>query len=152
MPDYQTVRRVQHSPEKMYSIVADIERYPEFLPLCEKLTILNSREEDESSPGKKIIEADMTVGYKTITQTFRSKVILNNQNKTIQTTNIGGPFKQMTNEWSFTPVNDTATDIHFKIDYAFKNWALEKLMGTMFDEAFRTYAESFEKRADSLYK
>ena len=72
MPQFETRRPVKHSPDRMYALVADIERYPEFLPLCEALTIRSRRERD----GKELLLADMTVGYKAIRETFTSRVTL----------------------------------------------------------------------------
>ncbi len=94
----------------------------------------------------------MTVGFKAIREVFRSKVTLDKANNIITSENINGPFKYMKNKWRFVPVNETSTDIHFSIDYEFKNWMMEKLLGGMFDKAFRTYAKSFENRADTLKK
>ena len=159
MPEFETIRRVPHSPAHMYSVVADVAKYPEFLPLIEDLTILSRAEAD----GIATLEADMTIGYKAINETFRSKVLLNPAENSITTTSHAGPFSHMENRWKFLPV-ETATsdgglitpasaqacDVHFFIDYKFKSWMLEKMMGQMFEKAFRTYAESFEARASAL--
>ncbi|MFL0690621.1 MAG: type II toxin-antitoxin system RatA family toxin, partial [Agrobacterium tumefaciens] len=72
MPQFETRRLVKHSPERMYALVADVERYPEFLPLCEALSIRSRRERD----GKELLLADMTVGYKAIRETFTTQVLL----------------------------------------------------------------------------
>ncbi|GAA6212142.1 type II toxin-antitoxin system RatA family toxin [Hyphomicrobiales bacterium 4NK60-0047b] len=150
MPKFETVHRVQHECDVMYDIVADVEKYPEFLELCEDLKILSKS--DRSEEGQQLLEADMTVGFKAIREVFRSKVTLDKTNNIITSENINGPFKYMKNKWRFVPVNETSTDIHFSIDYEFKNWMMEKLLGGMFDKAFRTYAKSFENRADTLKK
>lgn len=148
MPKFETVHRVQHECDVMYNIVADVEKYPEFLSLCDKLNILSQSHNENENTDK--ILADMTVGYKSISETFRSEVKLDPANKIITSENIDGPFKYMRNKWRFVPVTETSTDIHFHIDYAFKNWMMENLMGGMFDKAFRTYSKSFEDRANSL--
>lgn len=146
MPNFETVRRIPYHHEIIYDIVADVERYPEFLPLCDRLEILSETKQDETIH----IEADMTVAYLKFQETFRSTVILDKPNNTIATTSAEPPFKHLENQWHFVPVSDNSTDVHFKIDYAFKSWPLEKLMGAMFEKAFRTYAASFEARAKSL--
>lgn len=148
MPKFETVHRVHHSAEVMYEIVADIEKYPDFLTLCEELKII--KEGCANQNGLKTLEADMTVGYKAIREVFRSKVTLDPTQKAISTENINGPFKYMKNSWRFIPLNENSTDIHFSIEYEFKNWMMEKLLGQMFDKAFRTYSKSFEERADHL--
>ena len=146
MPKFDTIRRMPHSAETIYDIVADVERYPEFLPYCEKLIIIDETNDETGH----LLEADMTVGYKAIQETFRSKVILDPTSKTITSTNLNGPFKHLENRWHFKPLSENQTDVHFFIDYAFKNWAMEKLMGSLFEKAFRTYATSFEERAKNL--
>lgn len=147
MPKFETVRRVPHSAEKMFSIVADVESYPQFLKLCDDLKIIDRQQSGE----QQIILADMTVGYKALSETFRSRVVIDEKARTIETENIKGPFKYMRNSWRFEPaLSSEHSDIHFTIDYAFKNWALEKLMGGMFRDAFNSYSKSFEERANSL--
>ncbi len=150
MPKFETVHRVQHECDVIYSIVADVEKYPEFLELCEDLKIIS--QSSNTTKGVELLEADMTVGYKAIHEVFRSKVTLDKEAKIITSENINGPFKFMKNKWRFVPVTETSTDIHFSIEYEFKNWMMEKLLGNMFDKAFRTYSKSFENRADNLKK
>jgi len=150
MPKFETVHRVRHSADVMYDIVADIEKYPEFLTLCEYLKIIKQGETDQQ--GIKTLEADMTVGYKAIREVFRSKVTLDPTQKAISTENINGPFKYMRNSWRFVPLNENSADIHFSIEYEFKNWMMEKLLGQMFEKAFRTYSKSFEDRAECLIR
>jgi len=146
MPKFDTIRRVPHSAEKMFNVVADVERYPEFLPLCEALTIIDEFEKK----GCQIIQADMSVGYMRFQETFRSEVTLDRPNHSIATTSIRGPFKHLENRWYFKPLDEKSCDVHFTIDYAFKSWPLEKLMGSMFEKAVKKYAESFEARAEAI--
>lgn len=147
MPQYETVRVVRHPPEKMFALVADIERYPEFLPMCEALAVRSRRERD----GVTLLVADMTVGYKAIRETFTSQVVLKPAENLIDVKYIDGPFKYLTNRWLFLPAADGGSEVHFFIDYEFRNRILGALMGAMFDRAFRLFAEAFEKRADLVY-
>lgn len=147
MPKFETVKRMPYSAEKIYEIVADVERYPEFLPLCEKL-IIDSRSEKE---GNDILHADMTVTYKAFNETFRSEVTLDRQKNRIQSVNLSGPFTHLLSDWQFNSIANETCDVHFTIDYAFKNWMMQKVMGGLFDKAFQTYITSFEKRAAFLY-
>ena len=147
MPQYETVRRVRHSPEQMFALVADVERYPEFLPMCEALAIRSRRERD----GVTLLVADMTVGYKAIRETFTSQVVLKPAESVIDVKYVDGPFKYLTNRWLFTPAVAGGSEIHFFIDYEFRSRILGALMGAMFDRAFRMFAEAFEKRADQVY-
>ena len=148
MPQYETIRVVRHPPEKMFALVADIERYPEFVPMCEALAVRSRRERD----GVTLLVADMTVGYKAIRETFTSQVVLKPAESLIDVKYIDGPFKYLSNRWAFVPAADGAgCEIHFFIDYEFKSRILGALMGAMFDRAFRMFAEAFEKRADRVY-
>ena len=146
MPKFETHRPVKHSAEQMYNLVADIERYPEFLPLCEALAIRSRKERD----GKTLLIADMTVGYKAIRETFTTQVLLNPAGLAIDVKYIEGPFKYLDNRWRFEPAAG-GSKVHFFIDYEFKSMILGALMGSMFDRAFRMFAEAFEARADKIY-
>jgi coenzyme Q-binding protein COQ10 len=147
MPQFETVKRVGHPPVQMFALVADVERYPQFLPLCELLVVRSRKERD----GQSVLIADMTVGYKAIRETFTSQVHLKPAENRIEVKYIDGPFKYLSNVWSFDPAEGGATDIHFSIDYEFRNKLLGMLMGTMFDRAFRLFTSAFEKRADEVY-
>ena len=131
----------------MYALVCDVENYPEFLPMCEGLKIQTSREK----PPQKLITADMTVGYKAIRETFTSRVLMHDENQTIETNYLDGPFEYLENKWRFEPIDKHSCDVIFYIDYQFKSKMLGMVMGTMFDRAFRMFAEAFEKRADAIY-
>ena len=147
MPKFDVQRRVKHTPEQMFALVADIEKYPEFLPLCEALTIRSRKERD----GQAILVADMTVGYKAIRETFTSQVHLRPDDLIIDVKYLDGPFRYLTNEWRFEPLEGGGTLVHFYIDYEFRSRILGAMMGAMFDGAFRMFSHSFEKRADEIY-
>lgn len=147
MPSFETTRTVSHSPAQMFALVADIERYPEFLPMCEALSIRSRRERD----GVTLLVADMTVGYKAIRETFTSQVVLKPADNRIDVKYIDGPFKYLVNTWRFETASGGGTEIGFFINYEFKSRVLGALMGAMFDRAFRMFAEAFEKRADAFY-
>jgi coenzyme Q-binding protein COQ10 len=149
MPKFDIRRPVKHSSEKMYALVADVERYPEFLPLCEALVIRSRKERD----GKELLLADMTVGYKAIKETFTTQVLLNPAEQAIDVKYIEGPFKYLDNRWRFEPPTDGGEGcvVHFYIDYEFKSMILGALMGSMFDRAFRMFTDAFEARADKVY-
>lgn len=148
MPQYETKRLVRHAPDKMFALVADVARYPEFVPMCEALTVRSRRERD----GVTLLVAEMTVGYKAIRETFTSQVVLKPAENLIDVKYIDGPFKYLSNRWTFVPAaTGGGSEIHFFIDYEFKSRILGALMGAMFDRAFRLFAEAFEKRADQVY-
>ena len=147
MPKFSTVTQVAHAPAQMFALVADVERYPEFLPMCEALTVRSRREGD----GITVLTADMTVGYKALRETFTSQVTLRPAENRIDVKYLEGPFRYLENRWDFEPAAGGGTDIRFFIDYEFKSRILGALMGAMFDRAFRLFAESFEKRADTVH-
>jgi coenzyme Q-binding protein COQ10 len=132
----------------MFDLVADVKKYPEFVPLCSALTVKSRNEKDD---GTVVLVADMTVAYKIIRETFTSRIILDRPNFTIFVEYLSGPFKRMHNRWIFHPVGDKACGVEFFITYEFKSRTLAMLMGAMFDTAFRRFAVAFEQRADVVY-
>ncbi len=147
MPSFRTTRRVRHSPVQMFALVADVEKYPDFVPLCESLRI---RRRAQSGEGIETLVAEMSVGYKAIQERFTSRVTLDRPRLRILVEYINGPFSYLENRWSFVPAPG-GSDIEFYITYEFKSRALGLLMGAMFDRAFRKFAEAFEERADLVY-
>jgi coenzyme Q-binding protein COQ10 len=147
MPHFSTKRRVRHAATDMFDLVADVEKYPQFVPLCSGLTVKSRAEKD----GKTVLVADMTVAYKIIRETFTSRVTLDRQGLKILVEYLNGPFKRMQNRWTFYPVEAKVCDVEFFIDYEFRSRTLAVLMGAMFDAAFRRFAVAFEQRADEIY-
>ena len=150
MPSFRTIRSVPHSADKMFDLVADVEHYPEFLPLCQSLHV---RRRSTQPTGEEVLVADMRVGYKAIRESFTTRVTLDRVRKLILVEYIDGPFRALDNRWTFRDDPDTPgrSTIDFFIDYEFKSRMLGLLMGSMFDGAFRRFAEAFEHRADKVY-
>ena len=140
-------RKVGHSAAAMFKLVADVEKYPEFLPLCENLNVRSRQIED----AQEIITADMTVGYKAIHETFLSRVTLEPDAHQILVEYLDGPISHLENRWRFEDLEEGTSRIHFSLEYEFKNLGLRLLMGAMFDKAFEKFAEAFEARADEIY-
>ena len=147
MPTFRTVRPVAHSPAQMFGLVADVERYPEFLPLCEDLRILRRV---QSGEGIETLVATMAVGYKAIRETFTSRVTLDPAHRAILVEYVDGPFKYLENRWTFKPTPG-GCEVEFFINYEFKSFALGLLMGSMFDKAFKKFTQAFEERANEIY-
>ncbi len=148
MPQFSTMHRVRHSAAHMFDLVADVERYPEFVPLCRSLKVRKRIPEPE---GVEILVADMTVAYKFIHETFTSRVTLDRPNLQILVEYLEGPFSRLENRWAFHPIGEQVCDVEFFISYEFKSRTLGMLMGTVFDVAFRRFAVAFERRADVVY-
>jgi coenzyme Q-binding protein COQ10 len=148
MPSFQTSRRVQHAPEKMFDLVADVEKYPEFVPLCQSLVV---RSHETRPDGTEVLLADMTVAYKLIRETFTSRVTLDRARREILVEYVNGPFSYLENRWRFEPAEGGASKVSFYLSYEFRSRTLSLVMGTLFDAAFRRFAEAFERRADEVY-
>ena len=144
---YETKHPVAHSADDMFKLVADVELYPKFLPLCEALKLKRRERRD----GKDVLIATMTVGYKLIRESFTTEVILDADNRTIVVHYLDGPFSFLENRWVFRPLTPQACEIDFYIAYSFRSRLLERLMGGLFDRAVRKYADAFEARADAIY-
>ena len=148
MPRFSNKRRVPHTAEQMFDLVADVERYPEFVPLCQALKV---RQRKTNGDGTETVVADMTVSFKLVKETFTSEVMLDKPNLKILVRYLRGPFSSLENRWTFEARGDEACDVGFFIAYEFKSKMLATLMGAMFDAAFTKFSAAFEKRADMIY-
>jgi coenzyme Q-binding protein COQ10 len=148
MPQFSTKRHVRHAAEEMFDLVADVEHYPEFVPLCRSLKV---RDRKSLPDGTEVLVARMTAAYKLISETFTSRVTLDRANLRIVVEYLDGPFRRLENRWTFSPTEAGGCDVEFFISYEFKSHTLALLMGSMFDLAFRRFAAAFEQRADVVY-
>ncbi len=148
MPQFSSKRRVRHTAGNMFNLVADVERYPEFVPLCRALKVKSRAAKGE---GAEVVVADMTVAYKLIRETFTSRVTLERPKLQILVEYLSGPFSHLQNRWTFRPAGESECEVEFFIAYEFRSRVLAALMGAMFDAAFRRFAVAFEQRADEIY-
>lgn len=133
----------------MFALVANIERYPEFVPLCRALRV---RRRELSAAGLETLIADMEVGYKAIRETFTSRVALDPAGLKIRVEYVDGPFSRLENVWSFRDAPEGGgSTVEFFIAYDFRSRLLAAVMGSMFDVAFRKFSAAFEARADEIY-
>ena len=147
MPQFMTRRVVRYTPEQMFELVADVERYPEFLPLCEDLTV-QSRAKDPA--GNERITCRLTVGYGLMRETFITEVRLKPEARHIAVRYLEGPFRKLDNTWDFRAL-EPGCEVAFFIDYEFRSLTLQIMMGALFDHAFRKFASAFEERADAIH-
>ena len=133
----------------MFELVSDVERYPQFVPLCRTLRVRKRIPEPE---GIEILIADMTVAYKLVRESFVSRVTLDRPNLQILVEYLEGPFSQLENRWAFHPIDDRSCQVDFFISYEFRSRMIGLLMGSMFEVAFRRMADAFERRADAIYR
>jgi coenzyme Q-binding protein COQ10 len=149
LPSFRDERRVRHRAEQMFALVADVERYPEFVPLCKGLKVRSRRVDDD---GRETLVAGMTVGYKLIRETFTSRVMLDRPRLKVRVEYVDGPFSHLENMWSFSDAEGGKCRVDFYIAYEFRSRTLAVLMGNMFDAAFRKFASAFEDRADQMFR
>lgn len=147
MAQFERVHPVPYSARQMFDLVADVEQYPQFLPLCEALVVRERRAKGDVE----LLVASMTVGYKAIRETFTTRVLLNPPALAIDVSYVDGPFKRLDNRWRFVETGPGKCDVHFDIDYEFSSRMLSMVMGAMFDAAFRRFTTAFEERARVVY-
>lgn len=141
MPTHAEKRTVPHSAELMYELVADVEKYPDFLPWC-VATRIRKRNEDT-------LTADMVIGFKMFREKFTSVVDLSTPG-TVNVKYQDGPFKYLNNHWIFTQQEDGGCVVDFFVDFEFKSKILQKAIGVVFNEAVKVMIDAFEKRANQL--
>jgi coenzyme Q-binding protein COQ10 len=146
MTIYTSTRVVPYKPEQIYALVADIEKYPQFVPLCSSLTIQSQNEE----AGIKYITATMGIEYKLLRESFTCRVMLDEANQTINVDYLSGPFKRLDNKWVFKP-HEQGCEINFLLDYEFKSRSFGLLASLFIDRSFKLFAEKFEERAEVIY-
>lgn len=143
----KTTTDVPYTAEQMFDLVADVKRYPEFLPWCNALRIVKS----DVADGQGNMTADMVVAYKVFRERFRSQVSLNRSDKEIEAAYLDGPFRNLENHWRFEDKSEGGSRIHFEIDFEFKNFLLQATAQAVFDKAFSRMSEAFVERAHEVY-
>lgn len=144
---FETTHPVAHTAGDMYALVAKVEEYPQFLPLCEDLKV-NRR---EVVGDKEVLTATMQVGYKLIRESFTTRVTLDPAMRSIFVEYLDGPFEHLENRWVFLPGDGVGSVIDFYIAYRFRSRMFERLVGGLFDKAVQKYTTAFEARADEVY-
>jgi len=143
MPTHAEKRVLPYRPEQLFDLVADIERYPEFLPWCVGVRI---RERQSDS-----VVADLIIGFKMIRERFTSRVKLDRPGLRIDVAYAEGPFRYLNNHWLFEPLPDGHCRIDFYVDFEFRSHVLQRIIGALFNEAVRRMVSAFENRAKKLY-
>ena len=142
MPRHSETRHLPYTPEQLFNLVADVERYSEFLPWVVAVRIRSASEKE--------IIADLVVGFSAFKERFTSRVSLDKPHR-IHVDYIEGPLKYLRNEWRFDPAPDGGTNLYFSVDFAFRSRIFQALAGEMFDRALRRMTDAFERRAAALY-
>ena len=146
MPTHSEVRSLPYSASQMYALVADVERYSDFLPWCSAARIRQRVQKGESE----IFDVDLVISFKVFREKFGSRVTLWENMHKIDTEYLDGPFKYMQSNWSFSDT-DEGCDVEFFVDFEFKNAILQRIIGVVFNEAMQRIVRAFETRAAELY-
>ena len=146
MTDFHHVAKFKHNINDIYSLIVDIESYPEFIPWCSAARIVED--------GDRQLVADLVISYKAFTEHYRSQVDmhpLKAGKAAVNVKMISGPFKFLKNDWKLKKVSENITEVDFYISFEFKSIILEKLIGVMFSKACDKMIKAFEERANELY-
>ena len=146
MAQHSETRRLPYSAEQMYSLVADVAKYPEFLPWCAAARIRGIVRGDDAD----IMEADLVISFKVFRERFGSKVTLWNDRRRIDTEYIEGPFRHLKSRWEFTDAED-GCEVSFDVAFEFRNALLQSVIGLVFNDAMQRIVRAFERRAAELY-
>ncbi len=145
MPKASVTRLIERDKKTLINFVLDIEKYPEFIPFCIDSKVYEKKEKKDSIN----IIADLTIGKRPFTDTYKSDVIFDKINDHIHVTNIDGPLNYLENNWKFIE-KDNFTEVHFDVDFEIKNKFLNIIMSKSFQYGLNKIADAFQKRAESL--
>ena len=147
MPKASVKRLIECKKDQLIDLVLDIEKYPEFVPFCHDARVFEKKKEENFT----FIIADLTIGKGPLKDTYKSDVTFDEKNSLIKVKNIGGPLKHLENNWKFKD-HVCGSEIFFDIDFEIKNKFLNLVMTKSFEYGLNKIADSFQKRAEELYK
>ena len=143
MVKYSVNKKLNYSNKQMFDLISDVTKYPEFLPWCKNSNIYNKSND--------IFYSDMEIGFNLIKETFTSKVTLVESAK-VHSEAVSGPFKKMNNIWEIDYISDKECEINLIIEFEFKSFILQNIIGQLFELASKKMITAFEQRANYLYK
>ena len=147
MPKHSEKRKLPYSAQQMYDLVADVERYREFLPWTAAARIRSRRDCGDHE----VMEADLVISFKVFRERFGSRVVLWPETHRIETEYLDGPFRYLQSHWQFTDLPEGGCEVDFSVDFEFRNAILQKVIGVVFNEAMQRIVRAFEDRAAALY-
>jgi len=151
MPRHAENRQLPYSAQQIYDLVADVGRYPEFLPWTAAARIRSRAPLAGRSEGAEVLEADLVISFKVFRERFGSRVTLLPAESRIETEYLDGPFRYLQSHWEVEDRPDGGCNVRFFVDFEFRNALMQKIIGVVFDEAMRRVVGAFERRADVLY-
>ena len=141
MPTHAERQIVPYRPDQLFDLVADVARYPQFLPWCVATRVRHRTDQE--------LLADMTIGFGPFRETFATRDTLDRP-RTVRVRYETGPFRYLNNEWNFLP-HDKGTEVAFFVDFEFRSRILQSAIGVVFNEAVRRMVNAFQKRARDVY-
>lgn len=147
MPTHSETRKLPYSAQQMYDLVADVGRYPQFLPWTAAARIRSRK----PFAGGAVMEADLVISFKVFRERFGSRVTLWEDDLKIDTEYLDGPFRYMRSTWRFADLPGGGCEVRFFVDFEFRNTVLQKVIGVVFNEAMHRIVAAFERRAEALY-
>ncbi len=146
MTSHSETRFLPYTPQQMFDLVADVASYPKFLPWTAAARIRSVTDEGDAQ----VMLADLVVSFKVFRESFGSRVVLRPAQQRIETAYIDGPFRHLNSVWTFAKA-DGGSDVHFEVDFEFRNRLLQGAAGLFFHEAMTRVVAAFEGRAKTLY-
>ncbi|MBI6629025.1 type II toxin-antitoxin system RatA family toxin [Pontibaca salina] len=147
MPKHSETRELPYTAQQMYDLVADVARYPEFLPWCAAARIRQVQDQGAA----RVMDADLVISFKVFRERFGSRVTLWQDDMKIDTEYLDGPFKYLKSNWAFADRPDGGCAVSFHVDFEFRNALLQRIIGVVFNEAMHRIVLAFEQRAKALY-
>lgn len=147
MPTHSETRHLPYTAQQMYDLVADVERYPQFLPWTAAARIRSTHQEGDAL----VMLADLVISFKVFRERFGSRVTLFPKTRRIDTEYLDGPFQKMVSNWGFEEAEDGGCNVSFHVDFAFRNKLLQSTATIFFNEAMQRIVRAFERRAADLY-
>ncbi len=148
MPAHGDRRILPYQAQQMYDLVADVERYPEFLPWCSAARV---RSRAPQGDGREVMLADLVIAFSVFRERFGSRVLLDAAAGRIETEYLDGPFRHLGSLWVFRDLEGQGCAVEFHVDFEFRNLIFRKLAGVVFNEAMHSIVRAFEVRAHALY-
>lgn len=150
MPKHSENRLLPYTADQIYDLVADVARYPEFLPWTAAARIRSKTPLPDRGPRAELMEADLVISFKVFREKFGSRVVLVPAERRIETDYLDGPFKYLHSWWQMEPEGEGCR-VRFEVDFEFRNAILQNVIGLVFDQAMRRIVGAFEARAKQLY-
>ena len=146
MPIKKVVKKFDFPKKELINLILDINNYKDFLPWCKNSIITDDREENT----KRIIFADLEIGYKQIADTYTSEVIFDRENSQIIVKPVNGPIKKLTNIWEFKEITEKSCEVNFYIEIELNDFVLNSVFENFFDAGFEKILTSFENQAKKV--